>query len=284
LQNQPAAPAAPSAPGAVTPQAPKAPQVIVPVEPSRPQVTTPEVQPPQTVPAPVVVVPVVPPQPEQPQTQPAPAPEQPQAPLVPPPTVVIVPPAPEAATPEKKDATPLTPESFLLSSPEPEKKPESKPEEKPAQAEKKPEKPPKEPKKPEKAEAPKKGDFLKIPEEAKKTGKLDFLEGCWVGTRPEYRTKRIITERFCFGKDGVGKRFIEDPGYAGRCVGATKALMNQGGTLRMQSEKMYCTDTSSNWGGSEMTCQGEGDQTPCTWIFTDSGGGRQSYSIRFVRE
>jgi hypothetical protein len=239
---------------------------------------------PPTVPS-TVIVPLAP-QPAQPPATPS---------VTPPGTMVIVPPLPETkrpetAEPDKKEATPLTPESFLLTTPEPEKKPAPQPE-KPAQAEKKPEKKPevkpekpREEKKPEKAEAPKKGEPLKIPEEAKKTGQLDFLEGCWVGTRPEYNTKRIVTERFCFGKDGVGKRFIEDPAYAGQCVGATRALMNQGGVLRMRSEKMYCSNTRENWGGSEMTCQGEGEQTPCSWIFTDANGGHQSYSIRFVRE
>ena len=266
-----------------TPQTPQVPQIIVPSAPVTPQVTVPEVQEPQAVIPPVVVTPSTP---AQPQTQPAPPPQESQIP-----SVVIVPqipeatppeiPTPEVRTPEKDSDLPLTPESFLLTTPAQEKKPAPKPEEKPAQAEKKPQA---EEKKPEKAEAPKKGDPLKIPEEAKKTGQLDFLEGCWVGTRPEYNTKRIITERFCFGKDGVGKRFIEDPAYAGQCVGATRAAMNQGGVLHMQSEKMFCTNTPENWGGSEMTCQGEGEQTPCSWVFTDAGGARQSYTIRFVRE
>ena len=310
----PGTPTSPTSPGTVIVPSPQAPQVIVPVEPVRPQVVTPEVDAPQAVTPPLVVVPAAPEQPAQPETRPTQVPERPETPQVTPPgTVVIVPQLPEAKAPEgEKKATvpltpenfllikpeserkPLTPENFLLITPEPERKPAPQPEEKPAQVEKKPAPPrpeiPKEPspepkeKKPEKAETPKKGDPLRIPEEAKKTGQLDFLEGCWVGTRPEYHTKRIITERFCFGKDGIGKRFIEDPAHAGQCVGATRALLNQGGVLRMQSEKMYCTNTPENWGGSEMTCQGEGEQTPCTWVFTDVGGARQSYSIRFVRE
>ena len=226
----------------------------------------------------------------------------PAAPEVQTPPSVAAPPAQEAV-PEKQDAAPPSLESFLLTTPADE------PEEKPAQVEKKPEKqpekpraqapkePPKQPdkkslkpedKQPKTAEAPKKGAPLKIPEEAKKTGKLDFLEGCWVGTRPEYGSKRMITERFCFGKDGSGRRFIEDPGHAGRCEGPTRAIMNQGGVLRMKSEKMKCSDTSSKWAASEMTCKGEGDQTPCTWVFSGGllgfVGARQSYEIRFVRE
>jgi hypothetical protein len=136
---------------------------------------------------------------------------------------------------------------------------------------------------PKEKQPPKKGEPLKIPEEAAKSGKLDFLEGCWVGTRPEYGTKRIVKERFCFDKNGVGKRYIYDPKYAGECVGATKALINSGGVLRMNSDKMFCT-SGDIWGASEMTCRGEGAQTPCAWIFRDLKNARQSYKIQFVRE
>ncbi|MDR2744837.1 MAG: hypothetical protein LBB66_06560 [Desulfovibrio sp.] len=131
--------------------------------------------------------------------------------------------------------------------------------------------------------APKKGEALKIPEDAAKNGRLDFLEGCWVGTRPEYGSKRIVKERFCFDKNGVGKRYIYDPGYAGECVGSTKALINSGGILRMNSSKMFCT-SGDTWGASEMTCRGEGQQTPCAWVFHDIRNARQSYKIQFVRE
>jgi hypothetical protein len=136
-------------------------------------------------------------------------------------------------------------------------------------------------------EAPKeaqgKGSPLRIPPDAGTTGKLDFLEGCWVGTRPEYTSKRIVKERFCFDKNGVGKRFIYDPAYAGECVGATNALIKSDGILRMRSSQMVCT-SGDTWGASEMTCRGEGDQTPCTWVFSDMRNAGQSYKIRFVRE
>ncbi|MDR3358918.1 MAG: hypothetical protein LBN96_08760 [Desulfovibrio sp.] len=131
--------------------------------------------------------------------------------------------------------------------------------------------------------SPRKGEALKIPEDAAQSGKLDFLEGCWVGTRPEYGTKRIVKERFCFDKNGVGKRYIYDPAHAGECVGGTKAIINSGGILRMNSSRMFCT-SGDTWGASEMTCRGEGRQTPCAWVFGDIKNARQSYKIHFVRE
>ncbi|MDR2056077.1 MAG: hypothetical protein LBQ10_09465 [Desulfovibrio sp.] len=183
--------------------------------------------------------------------------------------------APDAVSPLKPEKAPektvLTPGDFLPLAPQreaPKTEPAATPKKESAQKEK---------------PSPKKGEALKIPEDAAKNGKLDFLEGCWVGTRPEYASKRIVKERFCFDKNGVGKRYIYDPGYAGECVGSTKALINSGGILRMNSSKMFCT-SGDIWGASEMTCQGEGQQTPCAWVFRDIRNAQQSYKIQFVRE
>lgn len=203
-------------------------------------------------------------------------------------------PAP-AASPAAQ--TPVTLEQFLVKTPEkqiPQKenaapKPAEKKQEArqkdaaPARAEAKDTKTPA-PKEAKKETPPAKGQPLRIPEGAREKGDVSFLNGCWVGVRPEYHTKRMVREKFCFDENGVGKRFLSDPAYAGECVGATRALLNRNGVLHMRSDRMYCTNIKDLWGAAEMTCQGEGDQTPCTWIFRDAGGGRQSYKIRFVRE
>lgn len=128
------------------------------------------------------------------------------------------------------------------------------------------------------------GQGLKIPPDAAKTGDVSFLEGCWKGYRPEYNTKRMVTERFCFDNSGVGKRTISDPAYAGNCYGATRALLSKDGVLHMSSEEAVCT-SGMEWGASDMTCKGEGEQTPCYWDFTAlQGKPHQSYKISFVRE
>lgn len=138
--------------------------------------------------------------------------------------------------------------------------------------------------KPEPRKTPVKGDPLQIPQEAQKTGKVDFMEGCWVGRRPEYHTKRMITERFCFDAKGVGKRMISDPTHAGQCVGAAKATMLPGGVLRILSERGRCT-SGKKWGQADMTCRGEGRNTPCSWVFRDvNSGAHQAYTITFVRD
>jgi hypothetical protein len=185
-------------------------------------------------------------------------------------------------TPQTKNGTTvLSPADFLPMTEDPQKKDrqaEAPLKKKEPQAVKPPEK------QAEKKEKAQKGEPLKIPPDAAKTGSLDFLEGCWVGTRPEYTSKRIVTERFCFDKNGKGKRFILDPKHAGECVGATQAVVNSDGVLQMRSEEMFCS-RGDKWGASEMLCRGEGEQTPCSWVFKDiTGNPRQSYSIRFVRE
>ena len=48
------------------------------------------------------------------------------------------------------------------------------------------------------------------------------------------------------------------------------------------SQKGYCDD-GVNWGQAEMLCHGEGQSTPCSWVFRDAQGGRQAYRIPFVR-
>ncbi|MBO4369151.1 MAG: hypothetical protein J5803_03515 [Desulfovibrio sp.] len=154
----------------------------------------------------------------------------------------------------------------------------AKPKEKPTPPEKPKEKPQPKPK-----AKPKIGDELTIPPDAAKTGKLDFLEGCWQGTRPEYYSKRIIKECFCFGANGKnGKRRVIDPKGGRRCVGATSARLSSGGVLHVSSQGAVCSD-GERWGQAEMTCRGKGQHTPCSWVFRDANGGQQSYEIPFVR-
>ena len=137
--------------------------------------------------------------------------------------------------------------------------------------------------KPETPSKPKTGDPIRIPESAIKSGNLSFLEGCWEGTRPEYTTKRTIKECFCFGKGGKsGKRRIYDRQYGRTCIGASRANLSKSGVLSVTSAAMPCSD-GEKWGGAEMQCRNTGPKTPCSWIFTDAGNGRQAYEIPFLR-
>ncbi|MCR5814612.1 MAG: hypothetical protein K6G15_09000 [Desulfovibrio sp.] len=166
-------------------------------------------------------------------------------------------------------------------------KPKEKPKEKPeARRQEKPQAKPEEkpkPQTPRQARRPKVGEELQIPKESAKTGNLDFLEGCWQGTRPEYYSKRTIYECFCFGQHGKnGKRRVIDPQGKRRCVGGTQARLSGNGILHVRSQGAVCSD-GERWGQAEMTCRGKGQHTPCSWVFRDANGGQQSYEIPFVR-
>lgn len=127
------------------------------------------------------------------------------------------------------------------------------------------------------------GEELRIPPEAAATGNLDFLEGCWQGTRPEYYSKRIIKECFCFGAGGgAGKRRVIDSIGGRMCIGSSKARLSKDGVLSVTSSGAACTD-GERWGQAEMVCRGTGQHAPCSWVFRDANGGRQSYQIPFVR-
>ncbi len=127
------------------------------------------------------------------------------------------------------------------------------------------------------------GQELKIPPEAVKTGNLNFLEGCWQGTRPEYYSKRTIKECFCFGANGSnGKRRVIDPLGKRKCIGATRAHLSPNGVLSVTSEGAYCSD-GERWGQAEMVCRNSGPRTPCSWVFRDANNGSQSYQIPFIR-
>ncbi len=184
-------------------------------------------------------------------------------------------PAPEQRTAE---TTPAKEKPKPDPAPAPEKKKaapakEARPKEKPAKA----------PKPKAATKKPAIGEELRIPPEAVRTGNLDFLEGCWQGTRPEYYSKRIIKECFCFGANGgAGKRRVIDSLGGRMCIGSSRAKLSKDGVLSVTSSGAACTD-GERWGQAEMVCRGTGQRAPCTWVFKDAQGGRQSYEIPFVR-
>lgn len=223
--------------------------------PKTPESTTPQ----QTVPATpeetphqLTIVELLPltPTPEQPKAEKAPVRKDPEQ--TPPST------AEEKKTPPAKEVTPK--EAKAKKEKAKEQKPKQDPPQKPAV-----------------------GEELRIPPEAVTTGNLDFLEGCWQGTRPEYYSKRIIKECFCFGTNGgAGKRRVIDSQGGRMCIGSSKAKLSKKGELSVTSSGAACTD-GERWGQAEMVCTGTGQRAPCTWVFKDAQGGRQSYEIPFVR-
>lgn len=249
-------------PGATKPQVPVVPELAVPEKAQEPVKEAP-------VQIAVPLAPENPVKPEAPQVQP-PASVKPNPDT---PAMTLAELLPVTELPEKKAEKPQKPEI----------KPEGPKQEAP-KAEKKEKPAPKPAPKPEKkAEKPKVGQELHIPEQAAKTGKLDFLEGCWQGTRPEYYSKRTVKECFCFGKGGkTGKRKVLDYTQGRTCIGGSHASLSSGGVLTVISSGAACND-GERWGQAEMVCRNSGPRTPCSWVFRDAQNGRQSYQIPFVR-
>lgn len=225
--------------------------------------------------------------PETAQTPETPAPQSPERAEVPAPAVpgeaprqlTIVELLPMTPAPEQRKAEKTPAREELKPDPAQEKKKAAPAKESKAKAPK-----PKEPAKPRAStKKPAIGEELRIPPEAVSTGNLDFLEGCWQGTRPEYYSKRIIKECFCFGANGgAGKRRVIDSLGGRMCIGSSKAKLSRDGVLSVTSSGAACTD-GERWGQAEMVCRGTGQRAPCTWVFKDAQGGRQSYEIPFVR-
>lgn len=227
---------------------------------------TPKIAVPEAQPAPGQTVPATPATPSSPEAAPHQLTIVELLPMTPAREEAKKAPAPKA---EEKKAEPVKEEQPKAEKPKPEK----------AKAEK-----PKEPAKPkESKKKPSVGEELRIPPEAVATGNLDFLEGCWQGTRPEYYSKRIIKECFCFDVNGgAGKRRVIDSIGGRMCIGSSKARLSKEGVLSVTSSGAACTD-GERWGQAEMVCKGTGQRAPCTWVFKDAQGGRQSYDIPFVR-
>lgn len=245
-----------------TPQAAPEPQKAEAAQaPETPKIAVPEAQP-----APEQAVPATPATPASPEAAPHQLTIVELLPMTPAKEEAKKAPAPKA---EEKKAEPVKEEKPKAEKPKPEK----------AKAEK-----PKEPAKPkESKKKPSVGEELRIPPEAVATGNLDFLEGCWQGTRPEYYSKRMIKECFCFDVNGgAGKRRVIDSIGGRMCIGSSKAKLSKEGVLSVTSSGAACTD-GERWGQAEMVCKGTGQRAPCTWVFKDAQGGRQSYEIPFVR-
>lgn len=271
---EPAAP--PAAP------APETTQATTPQTPG-PQKDIPQTVRPETAQAPAT------PAPQSPERAEVPVPAVPQgagtqqaAPTVPgetPRQLTIVELLPMTPAPEQRKAEKAPAREEPKPEPAPEKKKAAPAKESKAKAPK-----PKEPAKPKAGtKKPAIGEELRIPPEAVNTGNLDFLEGCWQGTRPEYYSKRIIKECFCFGANGgAGKRRVIDSLGGRMCIGSSKAKLSKDGVLSVTSSGAACTD-GERWGQAEMVCRGTGQRAPCTWVFKDAQGGRQSYEIPFVR-
>ena len=130
---------------------------------------------------------------------------------------------------------------------------------------------------------PKSGDPLRIPPESAKTGDLSFLEGCWrTPSTPSSGRLPDIDWRFCFDKNGIGKRTTQLP-KEGTCTGAAKGYFDAHGRLIITNEPAYCTGSSLTIATPGVICEKKNGATLCN--FGDPRKGRMNpQTFPLIRE
>lgn len=116
----------------------------------------------------------------------------------------------------------------------------------------------------------KKGDNLRIPADAPKTGDLSFLEGCWVSDRitggtwndpRKAKTTSVCT--MCFNKQGKGQLTVSSGSL--RCRGAARARFS-GRSLKIDSDNAKCPPNPANityFTYRDWQCTGTSRSTQC---------------------
>ena len=140
-----------------------------------------------------------------------------------------------------------------------------------AQFEPESEEPTQAPLKTEQQAKPKSGDPLRIPSDAARTDDLSFLEGCWrTPSTPSRGRLPDIDWRFCFDKDGIGKRTTQLP-KEGTCTGAAKGHFDTYGRLIFTSEAAYCTGSRLSISTPVVVCEKKNGTTLCNFGDPRSG-------------
>lgn len=165
-----------------------------------------------------------------------------------------------------------------------EKQPEPKPDPKPEPQMVEPffgETPPAPEPQPEPKPMPRKGEDLKIPDDAAKKKDLSFLEGCWVSETGLYShpgNEPIVAE-YCFDKNGRGRRFVrERNGQV--CSGSAQAQF-RGDGLTFDADNARCP-RGGQYVPQKVECRGNNNSTQCNG--NEMGGKNLRWKARFKRK
>ncbi|MDR1947446.1 MAG: SrfA family protein [Desulfovibrio sp.] len=178
------------------------------------------------------------------------------------------PPLPE---PEKKEVPPPALQDLMPVTPDPEPVPPV-PEPKPKPA---PEQAPKP-----KAPRQKKGEDLKIPEDARKNNDMSFLEGCWnsdSGLVDSSGDPVIVT--YCFDGKGSGTRAITRKQKGDRCAGPVRARFDQSGKLLIDADGAPCPRGSAFVPHRVECLPGAGGDASCNG--REQGGFKNRWNAKF---
>lgn len=105
---------------------------------------------------------------------------------------------------------------------------------------------------------------LEIPEAARKTGDVSFLEGKWVcySGLIDSDTKQPLVITYAFNKNGNGITTASGPMTQGLCTGKAQGKVNKEGMLLILSDPANCPNGHS-FSGQEIECRGHGASTRC---------------------
>ena len=126
--------------------------------------------------------------------------------------------------------------------------------------------------------APRKGEDLKIPEDAARRNDLSFLKGCWVSETGLHNNHGVpIVGEYCFNGKGGGTRFVREPNGQ-RCSGRVQARFTGGG-LHIDSQEAPCPN-GTKYVPQRVECLGTGSSTHCHGYEIYRGGNRWNHRFR----
>ncbi|MBL8705880.1 MAG: hypothetical protein JNM30_13595 [Rhodospirillales bacterium] len=125
-------------------------------------------------------------------------------------------------------------------------------------------------------------ESLRIPEEAKRSGDMSFLAGCWasITTLVNQRTGAPIVAEYCFDENGFGRSIRTEPNT--QCVGPMRAHFDDQGSLTVEETEMAVCGDGRRYTQTTVTCSpGENNIAQCTGV---NRGSRDAYTVGLQRK
>ena len=125
-------------------------------------------------------------------------------------------------------------------------------------------------------------ESLRIPEEAKRSGDMSFLAGCWasITTLVNQRTGAPIVAEYCFDENGFGRSIRTEPNT--QCVGPMRARFDDQGSLTVEETEVAVCGDGRRYTQTTVTCSpGQNGIAQCTGV---NRGSRDAYTVRLQRK
>lgn len=125
-------------------------------------------------------------------------------------------------------------------------------------------------------------ESLRIPEEAKRSGDLSFLAGCWASITAlvSQRTGAPLVAEYCFDANGIGRSTRTEPTL--QCVGPMRARFDDQGGLTIEETEMAVCPDGRRYTQTRIACSpGENGIAQCTGT---NRGSRESYKVGLQRK